>query len=62
MIVGIAVLLPFALLKVKGLILLFIGFGYLGFVVAIAWMPYWIMIMVSLLVAFLYAGKFKGML
>lgn len=62
MIIGLAVFLPFALLRVKGIILLFIGFSYMGFLVAIAWLPYWIPLITCLLIGALYGSKFKGMI
>jgi len=49
------------LLKAKGIYFVLIGFAYIGFTISIGWVPYWVMILSVLLVAFSYAGKLKGM-
>jgi len=39
---------------------IFMGFGALGFNIAMGWLPYWFLIVVALLVALLFAADMKG--
>lgn len=54
--------LPLAMLKAKGLLILIIFFSTMGFLVVLGWLPFWLLLVLSLMVAFMYADKFKRML
>lgn len=38
---------------------LIVGFVVLGFLIVIDWIPYWIMLIVAMIVALMYAGKMR---
>jgi len=54
-----AFLLPLVVWRKTGLITLIVGFSIMGFCIAIGWLPYWIMLLISLLIASMYASKIK---
>lgn len=54
--------LPLALLKAKGLLILIIFFPTMGFLVVLGWLPFWLLLVLSLMVALMYADKFKKLL
>lgn len=54
-----AFLLPLSLLKLKGIAYLIIGLCILPFCIAIGWMSYWVMILLVLLIAVLYASRIR---
>ena len=59
---AVAFLFPFMLWKKSGLMIVMVGFSVMGFCIAIGWLPYWIMLMLSLLIASMFAGKItKGL-
>lgn len=39
---------------------LLVGFGALGFNIAMGWLPYWFLLVLALLVALLFAGSMRG--
>lgn len=57
-----AFLLPLVVWRKSGLITLIVGFSIMGFCIAIGWLPYWIMLLISLLIAALYTSTIKKML
>jgi len=40
--------------------ILFVGFLVMSVCIALTWLPYWILLIVGLLVASLWSGKIKG--
>lgn len=56
-----AFLFPLIIWSKVGLITLIVGFSIMGFCIAVGWLPYWIMILVSFLIAAMYAGRIKKM-
>lgn len=48
--------------KITGLILLITSFIFMGFCISIGWLPYWIMLLLSLLIAAIYYDKIKQMI
>jgi len=54
--------LTLSVLKAKGLLILIVTFPLMGVLIAIGWLPFWILLLLSLLVAFMYADKIKKML
>lgn len=58
-IVFFAFLLPLVVWRKSGLITLIVGFSIMGFCIAIGWLPYWIMLLISLLIAAMYASTIK---
>ena len=61
-IVFFAFLFPLIIWRKSGLIVLIVGFSTMGFCIAIGWLPYWIMLLISLLIAALYASTIKKMM
>ena len=57
-----AFLLPLVVWRKTGLITLIVGFSIMGFCIAIGWLPYWIMLLIFLLTAALYASTIKKMM
>lgn len=57
-----SVALTLSLLKAKGILILITCFFTMAFLIAIAWLPYWIMLLVTLLVGVLYSAKIKNMM
>ena len=57
-----AIALPLGIAKVKGILNLVVLFVFMSVLVTIGWLPYWLMILVSLLVAVLYAKAFRGIM
>lgn len=39
---------------------MFVGFGVMGFCIAIAWLPYWFLLVISMMVAFMFADKIRS--
>ena len=54
-----AFLFPIAMWKKTSFAPLIVGFGVMGFCIAIGWLPYWLMLLISLLIAAMYASKIK---
>lgn len=54
-----AFLFPIAIWKKTTFAPLIVGLGVMGFCIAIGWMPYWILLVISLLIASMYASKIK---
>ena len=54
-----AFLFPIAIWKKTAFAPLIVGFGVMGFCVAIAWFPVWLMLLLCLLIASMYASKIK---
>ena len=42
------------------LAVLIVGLGSLGFCVAVNWLPYWFLLIVAMIVAFMFAGNVKN--
>lgn len=57
-----AFLFPLVIWEKSGIIVLVVAFSVMGFLVAIGWLPYWIMLMVSLFVVAMYSHKIKEMM
>lgn len=57
--VGFIVMIFSTLLRARGIVLTVILFFYMGFCVAIQWLPYWLMLGAVLLIAVLYADKIR---
>ena len=55
-------LFPLIIWRKSGLIVLIVGFGIMGFCIAVGWLPYWIMLLISLLIAAMYASTIKKMM
>lgn len=55
-----AFLLPIAIYDRKGIVAMIIGVAVFGFLVLIGWLPQWIMLIMILLVAGIYAFNFSG--
>lgn len=54
-------LLPIAWFARRNMMLtLLVGFILLGFFIAVGWLPYWFLLIISLLVAGLWSAKMKG--
>ena len=62
MILFFAFLFPLVIWRKSGLITLIVGFSIMGFCIAIGWLPYWIMLLISLLIAALYASTIRKMM
>jgi len=58
----ISVGLTLSILKAKGLLILIVTFPLMGVLVALAWLPVWIFLLLGLLVSLLYSDKIKRML
>lgn len=54
-----AFLFPIAMWKRTSFAPLIVGFGVMSFCIAIGWLPYWLMLLISLLIASVYASKIK---
>lgn len=52
-------LFPIAMWKKTSFAPLIVGFGVMSFCIAIGWLPYWILLVITLLVASMYASKIK---
>lgn len=57
-----AFLFPLVLWRKSGLIVLVVSFSVMGFMIAIEWLPYWIVLIVGLLVTVMYFDKIKKMM
>jgi len=57
-----AFLMPIMIYKKSGIIVLIVGFSLMSFCIAIGWLPVWIMLLASFLVAVMYALKIKDMI
>lgn len=57
-----AFLMPIMISKKSGLILLIVGFTLASFCIAVGWLPLWIMLLVTFLVAAIYASRIKEMI
>lgn len=57
-----AFLFPIAMWKRTSFAPLIIGLGTMSFCIAIGWLPYWIILLVSLMIAAMYASKIKRMM
>ena len=54
-----------AMLLVKGktsqeYVILFVGFSVIGVCIALGWFPYFMLLIISMLVALMYAGKMRA--
>lgn len=54
-----AFLLPCAIWGKTSLPAIIVGFSLLGFLIAVAWLPYWFLLLISLIVALIYAKEIK---
>ena len=54
-----AFLFPIAMWKKTSFTPLIVGLGVMSFCIAIGWLPYWILLAITLLIATLYASKIK---
>jgi hypothetical protein len=56
-------LFPTLLLAKKNQMLLgvIVGLGTLGFTVAVGWMPYWVLLIIALITAMMFAGDVRGL-
>lgn len=61
-IVFFAFLLPLIIWRKTGLITLVVGFSIMGFCIAIGWLPFWITILVGLLIIAMYGSQIKKMM
>lgn len=52
-------LLPIAIFTRNLLVTLLVGFCLMGFFIAVGWMPYWILLIIVLLISAMYSGKIK---
>jgi len=52
-------LLPCAIWGKSHLPALIVGFCLMGFLIAVGWMPYWFLLMITLIVALMFAGKVR---
>lgn len=58
----ISVGLTLSVLKAKGLLILIVTFPVMGILIAVGWLPWWIFLLLTLLVCFMYADKLKDMM
>ena len=56
------VALSLAMYKAKGLLIVVACLSVSGFLVAIGWLPIWLFLILSMIIAFLFANKIKGMM
>lgn len=56
-----AFLLPCAIWGKTSLPAIIVGFSIMGFLIAVSWLPYWFLLLISLIVALIYAKEIKGL-
>jgi len=59
LIFGMAFLMPIGLLKAPKILILIMGISCLSFCVAVSWLDYWILILITMGIALLYASRIK---
>ena len=57
-----AFLLPCAIWGKTSLPAIIIGFSLMGFLIAVTWLPYWFLLLISLIVALIYAKELKTLI
>lgn len=56
-----AFLLPCAIWGKTSLPAIIVAFSIMGFLIAVSWLPYWFLLLISLIVALIYAKEIKGL-
>jgi len=57
-----AFLMPFIVFRKGGIMIVIVGIAVMGFCIAVGWLSEWVLLMVALLIAGLYASTFKKMM
>lgn len=55
-------LLPLAIWGKTSLPVIIVGFSVMGTLIALGWLPYWFLLIISLIVALIYAKEIKNLL
>lgn len=56
-----AFMLPCAIWGKTSLPAIIVGFSLMGFLIAVSWLPYWFLLLISLIVALIYAKEIKDL-